>query len=984
MKSPVLLVAIVLCMVALVMPAVMAADLNIVGQHRDGSTFKLMENGGYLYVGNGGTLSIYDVSTQAKKQALDQDYEQQPLNYYREVNRSISSKTTIRGMTINGTLMLVTSESEGIFINITDPTKPVELSRVQKPFTANFDKGSTIIGNYAYISESTKGILTYNIADPRNPVYLGYDIGTHSVFTQVVDGNYLITGSESFTGVTVFDISNPADPVYFSTITLKSGTHSAHGIALKNHVLYVSENYASYGGGLWAVNISNINSPVVTSFYNGSILSTSQDARGVDCHVDGNYLYVSIRYYGYMVYDISTPDTPAFVAQFPTVKPDFVHAGTTVSGMSIAGYTEGIWHSNNTVYSAMDTFGFTIVNDTVKTSPSLLAHFNTPSAPNGLLAVNDTIIISGRNGGVWTVNVSDKTTPRVIGFSFTGGRAEPAKIDNGIVFVPASWAEVSAFSLNNSYNLPAKLYHYGGLGVSSLFVDNHHHLFTSYKAYDVTDPANPIVLGPMNQTSTYGAIESNNGAPGFAQLNDHTLVVTATSAFTSYGESRGLFFYNTTNASHITMDSSWRAGDAYSMGIAVKGNYVIAQNFNASSPYGYHVEIIDAADTFHPTLVTYFTPKTGADSGIAEGYYNILIDERNPNVMYLASGTTNPSIVEYDITDITNPVRIEALDLTGRQYVADYENGYIYTGSYNNGFYIVTGNATTYTTPTPTSTPTATPTTTATPTPTPTPGPQPTMAPRPSSWINPCAYQMPYFDQGSTGTCSGASGAYNYGIHHCMEEGLQPTYVQPSVTNGQSTTYQTHNIDYTIYPAWWPSSRSLYANYISSGTSNVTEWDTAMAAGANLESDWISPENTAATTYYTPQTKSYLDAHKMTPPRAFTTIDAGTATSLHTLREKWELLKEDVYRSGSGAMVIPTYSNYGSSNGTYWTYPSGSYIDHHYLAVVGYNDTQDVVYVMNSWRDGHPSHGKIEAISYSYWQYATNDNRKVNATIPWW
>jgi hypothetical protein len=242
--------------------------------------------------------------------------------------------------------------------DLTDPTAPVLVD------TSRYSgKDIAVFGDYAYVVGCC-GLLTMSLADPAHPVFtgsVGVDGMTEAVALQVnyaylSETGYFSGNAFVFGGLRVIDVISPTAPVEVAYLPLPYGSR---GVAIKDNQAYVAEvynglsivdistptdpqeigNYSAPGevdavvttgshaylaagyavpdsDGLWTINVSNRNNPVVTGYY--EVLESRILA------VDGNYAYMLVSYYANMkfnnylhVVNISNPAQPTGVSSYP-------------------------------------------------------------------------------------------------------------------------------------------------------------------------------------------------------------------------------------------------------------------------------------------------------------------------------------------------------------------------------------------------------------------------------------------------------------------------------------------------------------------------------------------------------------------------------------------------------------------------------------------------------------------------------------------
>jgi hypothetical protein len=163
------------------------------------------------------------------------------------------------------------------------------------------------------------------------------------------------------------------------------------------------------------------------------------------------------------------------------------------------------------------------------------------------------------------------------------------------------------------------------------------------------------------------------------------------------------------------------------------------------------------------------------------------------------------------------------------------------------------------------------------------------------------------------------------------------------------------------------------------GEANITQMGDIMKQGYSLQTDQITAKYNSTQAFY-PQPVGYTDANKFNPIGSYSTyLVYGSESS-------WEGLKYNLSTYGNAIIYISIYSNTLTGlNGTLFNEPTGTPVDSHYVTAIGYNNTKDEVYFLQSWgpsRFGY-SWTKIEGISHNYWTFpaGTRSNFIVPKTM---
>jgi hypothetical protein len=208
------------------------------------------------------------------------------------------------GVYISGKYAYVANSASNTMsiIDISNPANPLVISSTV-PAELSAPTNVFVVGNYAYLTDSSGYIKIYDISNPASPAYTGITGTNFGKKGLYISGRYayVIGGANS---VEINDISNISNPAQISSINTAPGPQN----------IYVSGKYAYvtiYNGGagtnLVIINISNPNGPTIattTAGFNGPF--------GI--YVSGKYAYVTNNTSNTMsVVDISNPTSPAIV-----------------------------------------------------------------------------------------------------------------------------------------------------------------------------------------------------------------------------------------------------------------------------------------------------------------------------------------------------------------------------------------------------------------------------------------------------------------------------------------------------------------------------------------------------------------------------------------------------------------------------------------------------------------------------------------------
>jgi hypothetical protein len=417
--------------------------------------------------------------------------------------------------------------------------------------------GVTIAGPYAYLAAGLGGLMTFDVANPQDPVHLGtYPTTAESWEVAVSDARaYLADGSA---GLQIIDVTQPASPVRLGGFDTLG---DARGVAVVGTRVYLADGSA----GLQILDVSNPAAPVRLGGFD-----TPGFAESVV--VAGHLAFVADTYTGMQIVDVTDPANPVFVGAFDT-----------------SGNTEAIAISGDLAYLADGFTGLQIFDVSNPAIPARLGIYNTPGSAVGVSVSGTLACVADDAAGLVLVDVSNPAAPAAIGPPFdTPGFARAVTLAGNLAYVADAAAGLRIVDLTQP-TAPVALGSHatGGLarkvtlsGSLALVADAE----AGLQIVDVSQPAQPVLL-------------ANFDTPGYAQ----NVAVSGSLAFVADGFS-GLRVVDLGQPSHPVALGSLGLG-GYTQDVTVQGNRAWA----AAEAAG--LKIIDLTDPANPALLGgYDTP----------------------------------------------------------------------------------------------------------------------------------------------------------------------------------------------------------------------------------------------------------------------------------------------------------------------------------------------------------------------------------------
>ena len=237
---------------------------------------------------------------------------------------SLDTDGEAEGVAVVGDYAYVADSSKGLkVVNIATPSTPELVGSLD---TNDYAMGVTVVGNYAYVADWSEGLKIINIATPSAPELVG-SLDTDGYALKVaVAGDYAYVADDN-KGLKIINIADPAAPELIGSLATDG---EIVGVAVAGDYAYV----ADYDEGLKVVNIATPSAPELI----GSLVTPGR-ASGIA--VAGDYAYIASREKGLQIVNIATPSAPKLVSSLDT---DGYAVGVVIAGdyAYVADYDEGL------------------------------------------------------------------------------------------------------------------------------------------------------------------------------------------------------------------------------------------------------------------------------------------------------------------------------------------------------------------------------------------------------------------------------------------------------------------------------------------------------------------------------------------------------------------------------------------------------------------------------------------------------------------
>ncbi len=289
--------------------------------HIGGSIHTVAVGGNNIYIGEGPTLVIFDVSNPISPTlqgkiylpAYSDVWDICVVNHYAYVADDLDGLRIVDvadpmhpvevgfhdtpgwalGVTVAGDYAYIADGDSGLrIVNIVDPAHPVEVGFYDTP---GWSLGVTVAGDYVYVADGDAGLRIVDVADPVHPVEIGSYGTLGSAYDVAIVGNYAYIAASNM-GLRIVDVSAPNNLVEVGSYVME---RDVQGIALNDMYAYL----AATNGGLRVIDISDPTRPTEIGFHDGA--KWAQDVA-----IIGDYAFVADLWGRLWVINIVDPAHP--------------------------------------------------------------------------------------------------------------------------------------------------------------------------------------------------------------------------------------------------------------------------------------------------------------------------------------------------------------------------------------------------------------------------------------------------------------------------------------------------------------------------------------------------------------------------------------------------------------------------------------------------------------------------------------------------
>jgi len=325
--------------------------LSVLGDHAFASRFNWYTNHG---------IYAFDLDIQSRGA-------QEPpgeVDYLPLITSAVDVDVTDNFVTVS------TDNSGMVLIDVSSPSQPVTSAWIK----TNGVKSAVKVNDVVAMVTVDKFLHLVDVSDVANPVMLpSFDLGNGNsawhVVQTITSEVVISTGSQ---GVKWVDLTDPLIPVITSTWTEQTNANIIKVVQSNDLVVAFS------GANAWVIDFSDKQSP--------QLMDTFTLSRSIrDADIDGDFLYLANEIDGLRIWDISAPANVQEVADFSVLP-------TSANGVKVR---------NNIAYIAADTFyGLVRVDVSTPQSPQFIAVTTTPGKAVKIDATDNILALADSDSGV--------------------------------------------------------------------------------------------------------------------------------------------------------------------------------------------------------------------------------------------------------------------------------------------------------------------------------------------------------------------------------------------------------------------------------------------------------------------------------------------------------------------------------------------------------------------------------------------------------
>lgn len=470
---------------------------------------------------------------------------------------------------------------------MTDINTPTPIGEVYIQGTVEAIK---VAGNFAYLASGDAGLVIVDISNRANLILAGSYKTAEAAKDIFIDGSYAYVAAEQ--SLEILDVSVPSAPALVKSLKFKKATH----VYIHNGVAFVTDDLV----GLIVIDVSSPANPSLINSY-------KVKGRYSGITVQAPYLYVTDRNLGLYILDISNQRDIKLVN-------NYYEAGSDYFDISVIG---------NIGYLMDLKRGLRTLDITDPMNLVQLGVYDSADWSYNLYVDGQYCYVAdGWTGGLLVLDVQDPALPMYVSQYFVADELYDVEISGDYLYAMAGRSGLHIVDISNAaapryvgnYAMPGPeaiiLKKGKTIGRAMLGVDVNGTIAyaadggSGLKIIDVSDPANPLLLGSF----------ATAGAAIDVQVRNHYAVVAE--GF------KGIEIVDVSDPANPVLAGTYNTS-GYSTEIAIQGQYIyISSGFTS-------LEILDATDPLRPRHVGSYNATGYVASLSVSGSYAYLADYLN-------------------------------------------------------------------------------------------------------------------------------------------------------------------------------------------------------------------------------------------------------------------------------------------------------------------------------------------------------------------
>ena len=379
--------------------------------------------------------------------------------------------SSITDIVVKDTIAYILNDGSGlILLNISDYYNPFEIGSIDT-YGLAFDLAIT--DEYVFIADF-RDLVTISIEDPFNPLEINSYYTGRFANKVLSKGNYAYLFTQGH-GLKILDISNPANPERIGYCDYPGDTNDAF---LSGNYIYV----ADHSIGFLIINISNPYAPFLEGSYN-----INRTPTGIS--VKDSLAFIAETNNGLLIFDISDSKDPKKIGECANYSHESSGKITVLGDYAFIADGRKLWV-------------FNITNPENPYNVGSCYIFGGGEDITGIFIIENYLFISGRDGGLKVIDISNPEHPYITGGLQAGELITSMYYLDNHLYTIAGYGQFNIFNLNNPKR-PSLINSYSTVPVDWGLSVTEDLIFIASIEYGLYIYENPIVSNIQNEYPYY-------------------------------------------------------------------------------------------------------------------------------------------------------------------------------------------------------------------------------------------------------------------------------------------------------------------------------------------------------------------------------------------------------------------------------------------------------------------------------------------------